>query len=418
MKKDAALAWLVEGIEQATTTSSIFQTFGQLPAIDPKLTVEGLGPLKFPLKPAAVKSLKSTTQIAPYGQGTRTLVDPKVRNTLELDPSRFQLGDDWQQMIAETTHKVGNDLGLNGELLEAHIYKLLIYEKGGFFLPHRDSEKLDRMVASLIVVLPNPFDGGELNVSHAGESRQFEFSEAKRSNAPNYVAFYADCEHEIKRVTRGLRVALAYNLILKQQDAPEAKSPSANPLIQAIENWITVKPTEPLIFALDHHYTAKGLSQELLKGADRQLAEAVLVAAEQTQCVASLTQIERHDSYLAFDDSDDYYGRSRRSRRQPSGYTIDELIEREFYGQEWTDPSGKKQPWESLPLDISAVVCRTPIDDWVPTREEYEGYTGNEGNTLDRWYHRTALVIWPRARHFEILHRPVHTTPYRCWNRC
>jgi hypothetical protein len=35
-----------------------------------------------------------------------------------------------------------------------------VYEKGGFFLPHRDSEKHDRMVASLIVVLPNPFEGG------------------------------------------------------------------------------------------------------------------------------------------------------------------------------------------------------------------------------------------------------------------
>lgn len=73
MKNDAALAWLTGAIEQATTAMSTFQTSGQLPAVD---------------------------RLAPYGQGTRTLVDPKVRNTLELDPSRFQLGDDWQQMIA------------------------------------------------------------------------------------------------------------------------------------------------------------------------------------------------------------------------------------------------------------------------------------------------------------------------------
>ena len=402
MKKDAALTWLTEAIKQATTATSQFQTSGQLPAIDPKLTVNGLGLLKFPLKPAAVKKLKTTSQLAPYGQGTKTLIDPTVRNTLELDPSRFQLGDDWQQMIAEITHKIGNDLGLNGELLEPHIYKLLIYERGGFFLPHRDSEKLDRMVASLIVVLPNPFDGGELNVSHAGESRRFEFSKAKRSTAPEYVAFYADCEHEIKRVTRGLRICLAYNLVLKPQVVPKVKPTTNDPLIQAIQNWIIVKPTEPLIFALDHHYTAKGLSQDLLKGADRPLAEAVLAAAEQTQCVALLTQIERHATYSAYDDSDDYYGRSRRSRKS-DGYTIEELIDQEFHGAEWTDPTGEKQPWESLPLDPSAVVCRTPFEDWVPTQEEYEGYTGNAGNTLDRWYHRTALVIWPRAKHYEIL---------------
>jgi hypothetical protein len=48
------------------------------------------GPWKgFPLKPAAVKSLKATGQVAPYGKGTKTLVDTSVRNTIEVDPSRF-----------------------------------------------------------------------------------------------------------------------------------------------------------------------------------------------------------------------------------------------------------------------------------------------------------------------------------------
>ena len=51
--------------------------------------------------------------------------------------------------------------------MEARLYKLLVYEKGGFFLPHRDSEKDDGMVASLIVVLANPFEGGALVVRHA-----------------------------------------------------------------------------------------------------------------------------------------------------------------------------------------------------------------------------------------------------------
>jgi hypothetical protein len=49
-------------------------------------------------------------------------------------------------------------------LVESSFPKLLVYEPGGFFLPHRDSEKHDRMVASMIVVLPNPFEGGVLIV--------------------------------------------------------------------------------------------------------------------------------------------------------------------------------------------------------------------------------------------------------------
>ena len=66
-------------------------------------------------------------------------------------------------------------LGLPAERLEARLYKLLVYEKGGFFLPHRDSEKHDRMVASLIVVLPNPIEGGALVVRHGAAKQTLPF---------------------------------------------------------------------------------------------------------------------------------------------------------------------------------------------------------------------------------------------------
>ncbi|HEV2260551.1 MAG TPA: hypothetical protein VGS06_46185, partial [Streptosporangiaceae bacterium] len=35
-----------------------------------------------------------------------------------------------------------------------------------------------------------------------------------------------------------------------------------------------------------------------------------------------------------------------------------------------------------------------------PYSSEYEGYMGNWGNTLDRWYHRAAVVVWPRDQAF------------------
>ena len=33
----------------------------------------------------------------------------------------------------------------------------------------------------------------------------------------------------------------------------------------------------------------------------------------------------------------------------------------------------------------------------------FEGFTGNAGMTLERWYHRAAIVIWPRDKHFAVL---------------
>ena len=42
----------------------------------------------------------------------------------------------------------------------------------------------------------------------------------------------------------------------------------------------------------------------------------------------------------------------------------------------------------------------TPSANLTPYQSEYEGYMGNYGNTLDRWYRRAAVVVWPRDRAF------------------
>jgi hypothetical protein len=39
--------------------------------------------------------------------------------------------------------------------LAAQLYKMLLYERGSHFAPHRDSEKQEGMVATLVVMLPS-----------------------------------------------------------------------------------------------------------------------------------------------------------------------------------------------------------------------------------------------------------------------
>jgi hypothetical protein len=43
-----------------------------------------------------------------------------------------------------------------------------------------------------------------------------------------------------------------------------------------------------------------------------------------------------------------------------------------------------------------------PSSDMDPFKSEHEGYQGNYGNTVDRWYHRAAFVTWPRANTFAL----------------
>ncbi len=402
----STIEWLAEAIGRATRTAR-FCVSGGLPVVDPGLDVEGMGSVKIPLKRGVAKQLIASCRVAPYGKGTQTLVNTKVRNTFELDPKEFHLGDEWNAATADVTQTVAKQLGLPADQLEGRLYKLLVYEKGGFFLPHRDSEKQNRMVASLIVVLPYPFEGGNLIVRHGAAEQRLTFEEAAAGKSPCFAAFYADCEHEIERVTRGVRVALAYNLVLKPQrgKTPAAAEPAApaGALAGSIESWIETRPGEPLVFALEHHYTQRGLSLDLLKGGDRKLADLVASAAEKADCLVHLAQVQRHLQQWADDGN---FGRGyhyRYDRTARNEIEIGETYEDELSGTQWTDIRGKKQPWGAIAFDPSAIVSSVPLEDWKPTSEEFEGYTGNAGNTLDRWYHRSAIVVWQRDHHFDVV---------------
>jgi hypothetical protein len=50
---------------------------------------------------------------------------------------------------------------------------MLIYKEGQFFDKHQDSEKLENMIASLVIILPSPHIGGNLVITHGKKSHSF-----------------------------------------------------------------------------------------------------------------------------------------------------------------------------------------------------------------------------------------------------
>lgn len=370
----------------------------------PGIELDGFGQLTLPLRPKQVREMIAFAATAPYGKGTRTLVDLSVRNSLEINASKLALSDEWNAAVGEAARRSAQSLGLPEDGIQANLYKLLIYQKGGFFLPHRDSEKRKNMVASMVVMLPCNFGGGELIVSHAESSQRFSFETAAAGQQCEYVSFYADCLHEVRRVERGVRVCLSYNLFLKPKRS-SAKKKTHAALSTAISSWIRTRPSDPIVFALDHQYTASGLKQKLLKGTDRELGEQVVAAAEETDCHIHLGQVSRHLMQFADDGS---FGRGRPfswGNVKLSDLEIGESYEDEVIIDGWRNMSGSKVHLEPMTLDGSMLVSRTPLDEWKPTSFDYEGYTGNAGNTLDRWYHKSAILVWPRSHHYEVLVR-------------
>jgi hypothetical protein len=92
---------------------------------------------------------------------------------------------------------------------------------------------------------------------------------------PEWVAFYADCEHELEPVTSGYRVALVYNLIRKGSTAvPEIPNLirgkcAPNTAIDELRATASRDDDESKhVLLFQHKYTQAALDWDGLKGLD------------------------------------------------------------------------------------------------------------------------------------------------------
>jgi hypothetical protein len=390
------------------------------PVSDLHLEVRGVGPIGLPVPQAQATQLCLIGRPARYGQAERTLLDRGVRDTWEIPKSRVKIDKrSWDQTLLPVLDRLGRDLGLpSGSTLKAELHSMLVYAPGQFFLPHQDSEKTDDMVGSLVVGLPSMFSGGALEVQHRGETATYRGSK----KALSFVAFYSDCRHQVKPVTSGYRVVLTYNLLLGSggEASPAAPAPELIGRLAGCldEHFGPTGAQDRLVYLLDHEYTPRGLDWLRLKGADAQRAALLRAAAEVASCEVVLALADVHETWSAYEleDRRGWHGRSRYrgwdswddDEDDESGwdgaddYELDELMESEITLERWIDSSGGRVANVGLSVGDDEVCATTGSDDLGPYKSEYEGYMGNWGNTLDRWYHRGAVVLWPRSRAFAV----------------
>ncbi len=310
-------------------------------------------------------------------------------------------------------------LGLEQCKLEPHLYKLLVYEKGSFFLAHRDGEKLDGMVATLVIALPSPHSGGELILTHEGKRHQVSLPGAASGLELSYVAFYADCEHEVRPVRDGYRLCLVYNLALARSRAKKGiAAPRTSGIVDSISailgDWPSKEAIRKVAVTLEHQYTQEGLKIDTLKGVDRARADVLFDAAELAGCETHLALITHWQFGSAeYDDYSYRHGRGRYSSwsydddedepDEGTGHEMGEVSEESLSINHWSDHDGNRVAFGEMKLNEAEIVSDLPREDWDLGREEFEGYTGNAGMTLQRWYHRAAIVLWPKERNFEVL---------------
>jgi len=419
-----ALAALLDGV----STGGSFTARRSAPVDDLAIEVRGVGRLALPVTPAQARQLCKVARPAAVGLGEQTLVDRRVRDTWEVPRSRVKIDKRrWNRTLAPILAKLARDLGLPaGRGLKAELHSMLVYARGQFFAPHQDSEKADGMLGTLVVSLPSEIKGGALVVAHGTEEVTYRGPRANLS----FVAFYADCRHEVRPVRSGHRVVLTYNLVLGGDAPGPAELPVPAEVVEVLEavadslaahfgaNTRTGSARR-LVYLLDHEYTPRALSWSRLKGSDALRARVLHQAAQRGDCNVLLALADVHEVWSCY-EPDRSWGRGRYSRRRrwsddeaeewqdgpsmndPDDYELEELVDWSVSLDHWLDCSDR--PGGPLaPATLEGELCAsTPSVEMRPYSSEYEGYMGNYGNTMDRWYYRGAVVVWPDDRDFEV----------------
>ncbi len=69
----------------SVTGAGSFHSAGHAPFFFPGLEVEGLGEIAFPLPAVQAREIASVAEVAPYGQGEKTVRDERVRKCWQID---------------------------------------------------------------------------------------------------------------------------------------------------------------------------------------------------------------------------------------------------------------------------------------------------------------------------------------------
>lgn len=411
-----------------------FFVLGSLETPMPRVEVGGVGVISFPVPEPQIQQIIQQATRAPYGRGEETIHDESVRKTWQLPASMVQVGGKtWEKTFSQLLATVVDGLGCAEAKVSAELYKLLVYDPGGFFAAHRDTEKAGGMFGTLVVTLPSAHRGGELLIRHAGREvvadlSSEEFSELK------FAAFYADCEHEVRPVTRGHRVCLVFNLI--QLPGGKASEPLSAPLYSSEietaagmleEAFATSGAPAKLAWLLKHQYSPTGLSFSALKGEDVALAKVLRAAADRAGCAVHLGIVHIEESGPAQPDYDAGYGYRRRRRwhsyneeevqedASSDSFEVIEVSDGSRHIDQWVNTQDQMVAYGQLPLEDGEVLPAGELDDEDPDEQRLMEATGNEGASFERSYHRAALVIWPKERFAGVLIQAGVGAALRTW---
>ena len=239
------------------------------------------------------------------------------------------------------------------------------------------TEKTEGMFASLIIVLPSKFQGGEVHVSHGDNKDVFDISPSSEFSV-SALAWYTDVTHEVKPVTSGYRLAISYNLVNTSRGLPAHHLPDKHSAVSGVQGifhmWANggydrKHSSGTIAYLLEHQYSDAGLEFAALKGKDAALVSGIQRVAEEEGICLRLGNLVCEVSGDA--GSDNGYGRRvpKMEMIEDMEYRIEGLYDSEGDLAKLKHPIRLREDLDLIP--------KNPFKGENPDDEDFEGYTGN-----------------------------------------
>jgi hypothetical protein len=252
------------------------------------------------------------------------------------------------------------------------------------------TEKAPGMFATLVVVLPSEFTGGEIYVSHGGEDKVFDSAEDSAFDT-TILAWYTDVTHEVKEITSGYRLALSYHLINTSPGVTSPHLPTGDSSLQHLRGifskWSNneyppLKVNQVVAYVFTHEYSNASLRKIIIKGKDQHIAsilkdagdsEGVLILMGFLNArVQGCSSTEGWQNYDGYGDSPEY-GRDSGTYDTPVMSQVDGV---EMWIDGIQDLQGRGIEIPSIKLDG---------DNVLPYRA-FSGVGPNDSTVIDKYW--------------------------------
>ncbi|KAJ6497231.1 hypothetical protein C8R47DRAFT_1114136 [Mycena vitilis] len=267
----------------------------------PRLSIDGLGVLDFPLSERDALALISAAvpKPTPGAESTRSVgVWTIASQKINFANPAWEI---WLRCEAGATAVQGlRAERLDGQL-EYLLKELTICEGGSQAIHYKvePDEAPGEKICDLVVLLPSSFTGGLLELRHDGENKPIVLDE-ESGRKTSIVAAYVGVEHNLSAVESGYRIALTYHVLDRGGHPPtlaDLDSPKQR-IRRLLRNWQQTKLfgcAPPFIACLlqnQYPRSAKSFDASSLHGVDENLFSRVRQHAQELHIALHLAHID------------------------------------------------------------------------------------------------------------------------------